>query len=320
MNYTAILKRSLQITWRHRALWVFGILLALFSGGGSGGGSNYGQLLNYRLERGQYPPGNAPLGLGANWPLIAGLILLLLGIVLTLIILSIMVRLLSEGALIGMVDEVERTALTTVRSGWRTAWARFLRLFGINLTIGIPMTIVLLLLLGIVLAPLLLIPLGSSIHANGLSVMGVILTVFLGLLWLLFVLVLSAAVGLLRELAYRRCVLSGEGVFHSIQDGYLLARRNLRDVGLMWLLLFGIDLGIGVLSIPLVLLGLALVAGPALVGWAIFRSIVAAVAAGVLPFLLFIAVAVFLGGLYAIFRSAAWTLTYRELAAREQVQ
>src|SRR4026208_1981515 len=42
MNHINILKRALNITINYRALWIFGILLALTSGSGSGngGGSN----------------------------------------------------------------------------------------------------------------------------------------------------------------------------------------------------------------------------------------------------------------------------------------
>ncbi len=36
MNQTDLIKRGWQMTWRFRVLWVFGILLALVSGGGGG--------------------------------------------------------------------------------------------------------------------------------------------------------------------------------------------------------------------------------------------------------------------------------------------
>ena len=38
MDYTKILTRSFEVVRRNRALWLFGILLALFGGGGGGGG------------------------------------------------------------------------------------------------------------------------------------------------------------------------------------------------------------------------------------------------------------------------------------------
>ena len=43
MDYGRILRRALDINWRYRALWAFGILCALFSGGGVGGQSQMGR-------------------------------------------------------------------------------------------------------------------------------------------------------------------------------------------------------------------------------------------------------------------------------------
>ena len=40
MNHIKILKRALNITVNYRALWIFGMLLALTSGSGSGNGGN----------------------------------------------------------------------------------------------------------------------------------------------------------------------------------------------------------------------------------------------------------------------------------------
>ena len=43
MHYTDLIQRAWKITWRYKVLWIFGILLALASGGGGsgrGGGSS----------------------------------------------------------------------------------------------------------------------------------------------------------------------------------------------------------------------------------------------------------------------------------------
>ena len=39
MDHIKILKRAFNITWVYRALWVFGIILALTTGGNSGSSS-----------------------------------------------------------------------------------------------------------------------------------------------------------------------------------------------------------------------------------------------------------------------------------------
>ncbi len=40
MNYSEILSRAWQIIWKHKVLWIFGILAGCASGGGGGGGGN----------------------------------------------------------------------------------------------------------------------------------------------------------------------------------------------------------------------------------------------------------------------------------------
>jgi len=38
MNYSEILSRAWQIIWKHKVLWIFGILAGCANGGGGGGG------------------------------------------------------------------------------------------------------------------------------------------------------------------------------------------------------------------------------------------------------------------------------------------
>ena len=316
MNYTAILKRAWHITWRHRALWLFGILLALFSGGGSGGGgSNVGQGLQYRLNDTDL----SRLHFGPpNWAVVLAIVGIALLVLLVLIVLSVIVNYLSRAALIGMVDEIERTEHTTIASGFRTGWERFLRLFAIALVIDLPAAIVILLSLGIVALPLILLAPAIAMESAALGVIGVVLAIGLFLIWLLAVIVLAAALSLLKEFMYRKSVLERQGVFQSIGEGYRMVRRNLRDAGLTWLILFGLGIAFGVAMIPVALVGVALFAGPGLLGWAAARSIVVALCAAAPFFLVFVAAMVFISALWLIFNSTVWTLVYREIAAREQ--
>ncbi len=319
MDYTAILKRAWHVTWHQRSLWFFGILLALFGGarGGGGGGGNGGQatqIFDYRLNGSDIS--------GLHFAPNAALILMIVGVallfILVLVIVSIIVNYLSQGALIGMVDEVERTERTTISSGFRTGWERFLRLFAIALVIGIPTAVVALITLGLAISPLILIVPAIAMHSPILAVIGVIMAIGLFLLWLLGIFVLSAVLSLLKEFMYRRCVLEREGVFPSIGEGYRMVRRNLRDAGLAWLLLFGLGIAFGVVMIVVVLAGIAFFAAPGLLGWALSRSLLGALCAASPFFLIFVGAMIFIQALWLIFHSAFWTLVYREIAAREQ--
>jgi hypothetical protein len=84
----------------------------------------------------------------------------------------------------------------------------------------------------------------------------------------------------------------------------------------MWLVLFGIDLAARVIAFPLAVVGfgLAAVAGAAVSAatQSVTNAIVVALVLA-LPTLLVMAV---VSGVYLVFRSAVWTLAYRELPAQ----
>ncbi len=100
-----------------------------------------------------------------------------------------------------------------------------------------------------------------------------------------------------------------------------MVRRSIRDVGLLWLLMFGIGLVFGIVMLPVVL-GL-LVAAVALGGgvgyllYAATHSIALAVVTGVpLGLIILIVPAAFVQGIYLVFESSTWTLAYRNLLPR----
>ncbi len=101
--------------------------------------------------------------------------------------------------------------------------------------------------------------------------------------------------------------------------GWQLLRAEWKDVGLMWLILVGVNLVYGLGS---VLVGLFLVAGALVLG-SVFGLLVNAVSGGSLAasaivggiiFLLVLGLPlVFAKGLLETYISSAWTLAYREL-------
>lgn len=317
MNYTAILKRAAEITWRHRALWLFGVLLALFggsSGGSGGGGGGAGPSLQYQFGHGdlaglQMPP-------EVSVALVPFILLAALVFILVMIALAVVVGYTARGALIGMVDEVERTGATSLSSGFRTGWARFLRLFAIALVIGLPATIALMVLLIVLVAP----PVGVIVFGVGqdmpaLAVLAGLAAVGLFLLWLVLAIVVGAVIEVLSEVMYRRAVLDLDDVFQSVREGYRVVRSNLREVGLTWLILFGIRLALNIVLMPVAILAFGLVAMPGFAAWALTGSAVAALVAA-LPLLLVIGAALVLAqGIYLVFHSAVWTLVYREITS-----
>ncbi len=115
----------------------------------------------------------------------------------------------------------------------------------------------------------------------------------------------------------------------SIRRGYDVVRAHLKDVGLMWLIMLGVNIAFFVVIIPIVVV--VLIAGGLAGGAVLFvvRGIVglfapvaaAWIVAAVLAILAFLVVMIvpltFVGGLRQVFQSTTWTLTYRELTAME---
>jgi hypothetical protein len=229
-----------------------------------------------------------------------GVLFLLLGLVL---------RYLSRAALIGMVHEAHDKDSTSARSGWRIGRGRFLPLLGIDLVIGIPAVIATLLLVGAGLAPLVLLVADKV----PLTILAIVTTVFLMLLVVGLLLVGGLVLSVLGEMAHRQCVLEGKGVFDSLRDGYQLGRENLRHVALVWLLLMGTGLVYGAITIPLAAAAFGVAAAPAAAFYAATQHVLGSLLLGFVSAIPGILVLSLLGGVYEVFRSAAWTLTYLEL-------
>jgi hypothetical protein len=354
MDYVKILKRAWETTWRYRALWVFGIILALTTasggspgnGGGGGNGGNGGNGGFYPPGRFTWPPGEFPWPpQGIPWPdapsnIVSVLIAVSIGlacVMLLLFVVGTIARYVAETALIRMVDDHEETGQKrSIREGFRMGWSRdAFRLFLIKLLITLPTIAAFILLLLITGAPLLL----WLTRSTALGVIGTVATVGLFFLFIFLAIIVGTVLSLLIKFFWRACVLEGLGVTDSIRHGFDVVRRHLKDVVIMWLIMVGIRIGwvialvfISILLIPVILL-LIVVGGivgglPALAVWGLtsifFEGVVPWILAALIGapiFILIVAVPwLFLGGLMEVFKSSVWTLTYRELCALESLE
>jgi len=347
MDHIKVLKRAWETTWRYRALWIFGIILALTtaSGGGSGGGGGGGNGSNGG-NGGLRPPGDFPFPPHRfAWPEILSqavsiLIVVGIGVACVIVLLSIaavVARYVAETALIRMVDDHEETGeKRSVREGFRMGWSRTaLRLFLIKLLISLPLAIAFILLFALAFAPLLL----WATESRVAGVIGTVATVGLFFLILFLLIIVATVVSVLIRFFWRACALEELGVIESIQQGFDVVRRHLKDVVIMWLIMVGVRIAYAIALIasvvvlfPLIIL-LIVVGGvlgglPALVigGLAslFLEGPVPWILAGIVGIPVFILVVavpwVFLGGLMEVFKSSTWTLTYRELRALEGLE
>jgi hypothetical protein len=357
INISKILKRSWHILWNYRVLWIFGLLLALTSGGGNGGNnsSNNSRSSNDGTNGFQGGiPDNAPQWVRdiQQWfmtnvqPMFVhpeqyistfvtiGIVLFLVVIVLAL--LASLVRYPSETAAIRMVDEYETSGSKVgFRQGWKMGWnRRAFRMWVIDLVLSIPVLVLILLLVGA----------GLIVYASVSSTfqvtnaVGIVAAIGLTFLSIFLLVVIGIFLSLVRNFFVRAAALEGTGVRESLRSGWAMFKRNWKSAGLMWLVMIGIGIGFGILSIVaffllipaylILLLPAGIVAAlPGLIAY----GITSIFAAGPLAWIIAVLVAIpffftvlfapllLIEGWFKIFDLNVWTLTYREIKAMENI-
>jgi hypothetical protein len=347
MDHVKILKRAWAILWQYRVLWIFGIILAITTTSGStANGSGYTlDSRDFDREWQLTPPdqiqdeledffrGLEHLPVWERGDEIAGtLIAIGIGlacVILLLIVVGIIARNVSEAALIRLVDDYEQTGQKrTFREGLRMGWSKAaVRLFLINLSAAIPIILAVMVLGTISLVPLLLWFSGNPVS----GVFGTISTIGLGFLSILFFIVIGVAIKVLLHFVRRTCALENLGVIDAYTEGFRILRENLVPVLLMWLIMLGVQIGTTLLMIPIVLLSLLVSGVVSGLLFFIVRGLAGLFLSGAamwivsgavaLPFfILLLSIPVTLaGGLYKVYESTVWTLSYRELTVLKSI-
>jgi len=327
MDHIRIIRRAFDIVRRYPVLWIFGFLLALTTSRGNSG-------TQYNFSNRDFEPGGdfhfpsiSPEVINAVIGIIIAVVcmLVLLGIALTI------VRYVALTASIRMVNQYEESGeKMSFGQGWRLGWTRTaFRIWLVDLLFGVGAFLVIILLFLLAAAPLLLLLTGSDVA----DVVGIVMTIGLGVFVFLLLILLAAAITLLNQFIYRAVALEDLGVFDAIRRGWKLVRSRLGDVIIMGLILFGIGLLFGILMIPIVLVLLALgaLAGglPGLLAGLITNLFVqggpipwvVGVMVGLPIFILVLSIPLsIVSGFFEIFNSSTWTLTYREVTALESAR
>lgn len=354
-----VLKRSWQILWDYKVLWIFGFLLALLGGGSGSGGANFSWNLNKNQRLNANPAFLSGLQAQAwgrqalNWlnqnygrffdtqthiiqtiiwaSVIVIAIALLIGLVLAF------VRYPAETAIIRMVDENETTgAKHNFKAGWALGWnRRAFRIWVIDLLIGAPMALVVLgFLAGIGVSVFNIIRSYGNAAAIGGSVVTIVLVALLFIPLALF----FAMVNVWREFVVRFAAIEGTGIGESFSRGWQFFKHYFKYALLIWIVLIGVGIAVGIAMVAV-----AFILIPTYVIMAIPGTLVAAVtgaigygitslfAAHVWPWIIgalvalpfFFAVTLsplsFVRGWVTVFTSNIWTLTYHQLKAIEAV-
>jgi hypothetical protein len=305
MDFGEVLSRAWEITWRWKILWIFGFLASLGQGWGGGGSSYSFDSQDFNVEGwGQGPP-------EAFWAAMGGVVLALICVLFVLAIVVWIVSIISRGALIAGVMQVEDEERTSFCRAWDVGFRRFWTLFGLSVLAGLPILI-------LVLAGMVLFGLGI---AGGIGLMdvqeaagiGTIVTVSLlfGCFLCCGLVVLGIVLEQIRVYGERAAILEGLGWIDAFKRGWQVIRDNLGPTIVLWVIFLGLGLVIAAISIGLTLVLVA----PFLVLVGVTEgeawSFVPILCGGFLGLILFALVR----SVVTAFTSASWTLAFRELTA-----
>jgi hypothetical protein len=308
MDTIQIFKKALNLTWRYRALWLFGFLLALtvssalfwlpFAESDQVPMENRihflvstvyfpgrGLTIDFRsLEgpvvtiEGLEPSQVQELIKNVRLSDIGALLISIGAVILISILVANLVRYSSRAALIRMVDEGERTGEQVgVRRGLRLGWSRVAaKLFLIDVLLGLATILVIGMLFALGISPFFLFGL-ESITPGLASVIGISLLGMGGLsLFLILIFIAAAVISITRPVMHQACAVDGLGVGASIRQGFRLLRTSFAGVIITWLVWLAVRLVWTFALIPVIIL-----LSPVLL-----LSMLAGIAVGAVPALL----------------------------------
>lgn len=357
MNTVKIFQNSWSLMLRYKALWIFGVILALTT-------ISFGSALWLRDTE------NLPDRTLVNWEISAkdkawikenfgldlplsytlkiadlqvrlddpslsvlelsrllNIAITLIAVLLVLLIVTLVLRYTAEAALINMVNNQQNNNEEhSARKGWSFGFSTAaLKLFLIDLVV----CTMLLMLTPMVFLPALL-PVVIAINGSPAAItISILLMTSLTLVSIAALIVMWIAGMITVQLARRASCMDGLGIFASIWRGFRLMRAQLGGVGLTWLVIIGLDLIYPILVAPVAILlaaaGLAVGGLLALLLGVLLSLVLAnttawtiAIIAGVVLLVLAVAVPMtLLSGMREVFKSSAWTLTFSE-AVRNQ--
>ena len=307
MNYGDTLRRSWQLTWNNKWLWLLGFLAAL------GGGSSISSNSNYQMDPNTTTPGGISPELAAG---LTGAVLLLCCIGVIIGILLWLVSLASKGGLITSVVELDRGQPSSFGRAFRQGWRKLLPLVLMTLLL-FSVLIVLGIILAVGFAGTIAAAIGAGTSGGSDALAGILGTagfVFLCLLCLLIP--LSLVLNLIYPFAYRGIMLRDMPVVDSIRHGWRVLRDHLGEILILGLIFFVINLIIGAISLGIIgLLGISsgmmstLLAGGELTTTQVVGGIVGVLATGL--------IFAIISAIFTAWRSATFTLAYEQWTGKD---
>jgi hypothetical protein len=298
MDFVEVLRRAWQIIWKHKVLWIFGIMAGCARGGGGGTGSGTGWRQNQPFDQNafrQFQQYGTALGgwIGNHlWVVVVFAL-----VVLVLIVVSIFLGTIGRIGLIrGTVQAdggAERLSFRDLFGGSRRF---FWRVFGLSILVWFASVILAL----IIFLPLIVL----TVVTFGLAVL-----CMLPLICLLIPVVIG--IRLVVRQAIVAMVIEDCGLEAGVRRGWEVVKKNIGPIVIIWLITFVAGLLVGLLiALPiLVILIPAAIVIAASGQQASFTPLIigGVCAAAYLPILLVA------NGILTAYLESIWTLTYMRL-------
>lgn len=294
MDISAIFKRAWEITWKHKGLWLLGIL-ANCSSGSSQTSSNVSRIPQYNVSRGEFPQIDHWLQSVPEGTWIAIGIAVIGGLILLALIFWALAAV-GNGGLIAGFHMAETGETVTLASTFQQGFRYFWKLLVIQLILGLASLAVIL--------PLIF---GGALLS--ILTLGIGLICFLPLICLLIPLGIALSIyTLLTQIAL---IVEELDLVAAFQRAWDVFRSNLGEVIVM-----GLILGVGsfvvglILAIPFILMVLPFITG-LIVGTE--TSTFAGLSVTLIGILFYMPVLLLASGIMRTFITGSWTLTYRSL-------
>lgn len=313
-NFGEVLSRAWQIIWKHKVLWIFGILASCSRGGSSGNsGSNWRQDGNGGFDgTPDFPPQLQRLfeTISEN---MAAFIGITIAVICIFWIVAIFLGTIGKIGLIrgtwqaeGITDNLVFGQLFSESTPY------FWRMFGLSIIVGLPFLVLIAALVAGGLAFGIALSQGGS-NTAALGLVGLV-PLFIGCMCLLIP--IGFVINMIVRQAENAIVLEDAGVLPSISRGWDIFRTNLGPIIVMAIILGVIGLVAGfIIAIPVLIVvvpaAITFVAGNA-------QNWTPMIVAGVL-LCLYIPISMLLNGILISYTESAWTLTYLRLTRKPDV-
>jgi hypothetical protein len=300
-NFGEVLTRTWQIIWKHKVLWIFGILASCARGSG-GGGNGGGGSGNYQSG----PSGNMPFSSGqaeqffsqASQYLEKNLWIFIVASVAIILFAFISYAL----GMIGRVGMIKGTSLAekgaeSISFGevWSESLPYFWRVFGMNFLIGLAFLVIFipLIVLGVVTAGI------------GFVCLIPIICLLIPVGWILSIVI---------EQAQAAIVLEDLGILDGLKRGWQIVKTNAVPTIVMSLIL---GIGGGIIGV-IVALPIIVAFIPVFVGMAALKESFTPLYISLACCVVYLPVLIFFNGVLTAYIQSAWALTFMKLAGPKE--